>query len=228
MKGFSSVDGGAGDGCRGCRRGGWLGLCTCRSRLRRRQWDQAACSETEAGADRTLARRFGHFGGGGHLFAAQGGHVQCLGHLQGYPGHRPRRTRPGDGGRGVSRSRRNSAPITNLPFASLRMITRSGSVTSGWATHTPPSEGRPSHRPASVTWNTSGASTSRSTSLTVLDRFIGASAPPRPRVSFCKGRISCRLRIQPKAASQILKANRPLRTLAMPFPKFHGLASLFA
>jgi hypothetical protein len=63
-------------------------------------------------------------------------------------------------GPGLSRSRRNSAPITNLPFAGLRMITRSGSLVSGEATQTPPSDGRPSHSAWSVTWNTSGASTS--------------------------------------------------------------------
>ena len=48
-------------------------------------------------------------------------------------------------GPGFSRSRRNSAPMTNLPLAGLRRITRSGSLASGEATQTPPSEGRPSH-----------------------------------------------------------------------------------
>jgi hypothetical protein len=48
------------------------------------------------------------------------------------------------------------------PAVGLRIMTRSGSVASGCATQTPPSDGRPSQRPSSVTSNTSGASTSRS------------------------------------------------------------------
>ena len=49
--------------------------------------------------------------------------------------------------------------ITDLLFFEFLMRTRSGCVTSGCATHIPPSDGRPSHKPASVTWKTSGAST---------------------------------------------------------------------
>ena len=54
----------------------------------------------------------------------------------------------------------NSPPITNLPLAGLRMITRSGFLASAEATQTPPSDGLPSHNPLSAAENTSGASTS--------------------------------------------------------------------
>ena len=84
----------------------------------------------------------------------------------------------------MSRSRRNRAPTTNWPLAWLRMITRSGSFTSGCATQTPPSDGRPSHSPGSVAENTSGASMSRSTVLRVRLVALTCSLPcalmPRP------------------------------------------------
>ena len=66
--------------------------------------------------------------------------------------------------------------MTNLPSSVLRMMTRSGSLTSGWATQTPPSDGRPSQSPMSVAWNTSGTSTSRSTSR--VERVLPSTAAP--------------------------------------------------
>ncbi len=75
--------------------------------------------------------------------------------------------------------------MTNLPFAGLRMITRSGSLTSGEATQTPPSDGRPSQSAVSVVWKISGASTSRSTSLTEVALATGAPLPEPSGVSVC-------------------------------------------
>ena len=82
------------------------------------------------------------------------------------------------------------ATPTRLPLAGLRRITRSGSTASGEATQTPPKEGRPSHSAISVTENTSGASTSRSTSLTErvvagATAVVSAEGPVRPGACRC-------------------------------------------
>ncbi|VDC33706.1 hypothetical protein XINFAN_03980 [Pseudogemmobacter humi] len=120
-------------------------------------------------------------------------------------------------GPGLSRSRLNSAPITNLPFEGLRMITRSGSVTSGEATQTPPSDGRPSQSASSVTWKTCGASTSRSTMR--VERCGFAPDAVAEGAPSAKGPVS-----QPASASAAVPASSR-RVSAAPRFLRHGSVS---
>jgi hypothetical protein len=121
-------------------------------------------------------------------------------------------------GPGLSRSRRNSAPITNLPFAGLRMITRSGSLVSGEATQTPPSEGRPSHSAWSVTWNTSGASTSRSTRRVDFCGVAAASASGGPASGPAPGSQAASRPAPAAANARLRRAVRALTLTVAPMP----------
>ena len=62
------------------------------------------------------------------FFAAQGCDVQRRRRTRQQPKRLSRIRGDLQAGPGFSRSRRNRAPMTNLPFASLRIITRSGST----------------------------------------------------------------------------------------------------